>query len=106
MGHKVGDKVYFWKASGDMRQAVIEAVDTLGCVSLEREDDWVDEVDAFATVEEAAKSLSPAGRRLEGCFREALSIYEGEEVPKTVGQKEVYTMVMKMAVLLFNAGNE
>lgn len=101
MGHKVGDKVWYWIAPGDMRRAVIEAVDKYGCVFLERETGWWDATDIFDSVEDAEAALCPDGRRMKRCIEEAEMIY-GD----TPCEDEDLRLIISIAFKLFDKGSE
>lgn len=99
MEWKEGDTVYFHMRAGEVLAAKILHV-YREWVDLEDVLPWVRISDLYPTKEEAEKALSPAGRRMAGCLREATEAYgELGYNPDDLSKRD---HILKIAFQLFN----
>lgn len=99
MERKEGDTVYFHRRVGEVLQAKILHV-YRDWVDLEDIEPWVAIRDLYDTQEDAEKALSPAGRRMAGCLREAKEAYE--ELGYNPDDLSKRDHILKIAFQLFN----
>lgn len=96
---KEGDGVWFHRKAGKVLWAKIRHV-YREWADLEGVEPWVALLDLYRTKEEAEKALSPAGRRMAGCIREAGEIYK-EEMGNLLADDR-WEITLKIAFRLFN----